>query len=297
MLSVIINTKDRLVDLRSCLKSIQAQRHLPQEVIIVDASLNEHLIKSMSQKALSGSGMLLKYVHTKAGNSYQRNVGISMLDVGAQYVCFLDDDVILFEDTIEKIIQKFKQYPQIVAVQGIETNRKPQHAIGKLIRKFFCIGHEGKYWRLLPSGENVSVIAPDKDIYVGSLMIGISCLKRNVLTEFTFDEWFQGYAFLEDFDFSYRIGQRYKMLQSPEIKFIHNRSITGRIGTDKMYEMYVRNKIYIFQKDMKQTFLNKLALIWSLLGHLVLNFGKSLYKRNWGFFRGTWRAVLWRYEL
>lgn len=292
MISVIINTKDRLKDLINCVKSILKQRCKISELIIVDAGLNYEKTEKEIVQLLDKNEIVLKFFHSLPGNSYQRNLGIKHINEKSKYVCFFDDDVILFKDTIENFMKKFKEYAQVDAVQGIEYNRVCQHPLGRLVRKVFFIGYEDKHWKLLPSGEHVMVIKPDKDEFIGSFMTGFTCVKKEIVEEFRFDEWFKNYAFLEDYDFSYRIGKKHQMIISPEVKFIHNQKTPSRLNTFKRSEMFIVNKSYFFLKNIKKTLFRRIAYIWSLFGHLVLNFGKSIYRGDRGYFLGTFRGVM-----
>lgn len=291
MISVIINTKDRLDSLLECVRSILKQTYFINELIVVDASENSNKIKNELQILLRKSDVEFKFFTTKAGNSFQRNVGIDHLNRNSKYVCFFDDDVVLFEDVIQNYMEKFQKYSDVAAIQGIESNRKPQHFLGKMVRKMFLIGYEEKEWKLLPSGEHTMVIDPINDKYVGSFMTGFTCVRRSILDEYRFDEWFQKYAFLEDFDFSYRIAQNYKILISPDLKLIHNRSIVSRLNAFEMTRMFMINKSYFFFKNIDKKVYLYLAFYWSLIGHLVLNIGKSFYKKDAGYFLGSLSGI------
>ncbi|MBN1587099.1 MAG: glycosyltransferase [Candidatus Omnitrophica bacterium] len=291
MISVIINTKDRPEDLKVCVRSILKQARPVQELVIVDASRNPEEARAEMEQLLQESSIVLKYLHTKAGNAYQRNVGIANLDPDSQYVWFCDDDVVLPEYAAQTYIKKFEQHPDVAAVQGIEVNRTRQHALGNIVRRIFCVGYEGKSWKFLPSGEHVMVIHPVGDQYVGSFMVGLTCVRKRILDEFRFDEWFESYAWLEDYDFSYRIGRKYKMLITPDVKITHNRSNVSRLGPFISSRMLMLNKRYFFCKNVDKSAGRYCAFLWSLAGHLVLNCGKSIYKWDCGYFLGTLSGI------
>jgi len=284
---------DRKNDLAKCISSLITQKTKFDELIIVDASINEKNIMPLCKKLLADSGIILKFFHTKPGNSYQRNVGIDNVDENSDFVCFFDDDVILFEDTLQNVISTFKNYPDVCGVQGIEINRKPQNIIGKIVRKIFFIAHEDSKWRLLPSGENTNIINPKHDIFVGSVMVGLSCFKRSILNKYRFDEWFKEYAFLEDYEFSYRLSRQHSLLVSPKIRFIHNKSLVARGNNYYSSKMYIINKTYIFLKHIsKNNMFYWIAFIWSLLGHIILSAGKSICQMDGGYFFGTCAGII-----
>ena len=286
MISVIIVTKDRRADLKSCIESILKQSVPVNELIIVDSSLTENGIERSAKDILSGSPVSLKYAHSSPGIPHQRNIGISLLDPKTDFVCFFDDDAVLADDAIGSAMRKFAEYKDIVAIQGVETNRKPENSLGKMIRKIFCIQYEDNDSRILLSGENTFVIKPQSDIPITSFMVGF-CLKKSVVDEFKFDEWFSGYAYLEDFDFSYRVCSKYKAIQSPSVRYLHNKSPAARSSSFAVSKMFITNKSYIFRKYFSKSIIRRVFFLWSLLGHIILNLGKSAAKRDPGYFLGT----------
>jgi hypothetical protein len=45
--------------------------------------------------------------------------------------------------------------------------------------------------------------------------------RRQVLQEYKYDEWFQGYSYFEDVDFSYRVSRKYKLMIVADAKVQH----------------------------------------------------------------------------
>ena len=109
MISVIIVTKDRRADLKSCIESILKQSVPVNELIIVDSSLTENGIERSAKDILSGSPVSLKYAHSSPGIPHQRNIGISLLDPKTDFVCFFDDDAVLADDAIGSAMRKFAE--------------------------------------------------------------------------------------------------------------------------------------------------------------------------------------------
>lgn len=297
MISIIINTKDRLPDLLDCLQSILAQSVAVGEVIVVDASENGDAVRHEVESLFNGSGPRLKFQHAEPSAPRQMNTGLDLLDESSEVVGFFDDDVVADPQVLAEVVSRFQKHPGCIAVQGIEQNRPHQHRLGRQVRRLFGIAYEGEHWRLLPSGEHVMVVHPQKDEVVGSYMNGFTCVRREALGQEKFDEWFSGYAFLVDFEFSYRMARGRPMLISPAVKFHHKKyggqkSKGSRLDTATCSQMFIINKTYIFNKHMPKKLLNQLAFAWSLIGHTVLNCGKSLHRRDSGFFTGTCRGIL-----
>jgi glycosyltransferase involved in cell wall biosynthesis len=97
MVSVVITTKNEEKNIANCLKSIKAQTFKDTEVILVD---NYSTDKTTQIAQKHGATTYLK------GNerSTQRNFGVNVAK--GKYVLYLDADMILNPNLIERCIQK-----------------------------------------------------------------------------------------------------------------------------------------------------------------------------------------------
>lgn len=95
-ISVVLATKNRFHDIIKCIESILVQTLLPDEIVIVDASdtqeLNSKIKKSESEK------IKIIYIHTKAGMTYQWNIGVK--NSCGDIIFIFDDDTILKKDFV-----------------------------------------------------------------------------------------------------------------------------------------------------------------------------------------------------
>jgi GT2 family glycosyltransferase len=97
-----------------------------------------------------------------------------------------------------------------------------------------------------------------------------------VFRYFEFDEALEGYCFMEDDDFSYRVAQKFKNVYTPYARVVHNESPAFR---DKRYEnrkMMIMNHYYLYKKNLPQDLLHKAAFWWSVAG-LFLNEAITLH--------------------
>ena len=100
-LSLIICTYNRCNLLKGCIESILFQLKEETELIIIDNNskdLTEKITKQFCRKNTN-----IKYFEeTKKGLSHARNRGV--VEAKSDWVLFLDDDVIVFEDFVERAI-------------------------------------------------------------------------------------------------------------------------------------------------------------------------------------------------
>ena len=110
--SIIIPTYNRYDDLSIALGSIFHQTKCPKEVLIIDDSQNESisdLISRVSSQFVT-SGIDLKYFRNphQKGSGIARNYGMSLAN--EEIILFLDDDVILDKNILQKLT-KFMNNP------------------------------------------------------------------------------------------------------------------------------------------------------------------------------------------
>src|SRR6187551_83689 len=101
--SVVVCTYMRPNDILKMLGSIKNQTLYPDQIIIVDASLNFDTKEAIENNTIAN----LEYFFVNEeirGAAKQRNYGINMVAENIDIVCFLDDDVILTENYFEELI-------------------------------------------------------------------------------------------------------------------------------------------------------------------------------------------------
>ena len=219
-ISVIICTKDRADDLYRLLECLAAQKRAPDEVIIIDASRNEKTKDMLEQKS-DNLPLDVIYRKTDPGLTRQRNTGIGLSR--GEYVFFFDDDVILEKEFIETICDTFHR-SRGLGVGGITGRivniRASQRSWESLFKKVFFLSDFGK-GRVKLSGLP-SIKIDDEPGFVESLSGGCTAYLKEVFDQFRFDEKLKGYAYLEDVDFSYRVGKKYRLLYQalygPEVR-------------------------------------------------------------------------------
>ncbi|MFA6074535.1 MAG: glycosyltransferase family A protein [Negativicutes bacterium] len=101
-IAVIIATRNRKSELCKALLSLNRQTFLPVEVIIVDSS--DELI---TFDADMFSKLSIKLFRSISSLVVQRNTGLKQVSVTTDVIVFLDDDVELENDYLEKLVQVF----------------------------------------------------------------------------------------------------------------------------------------------------------------------------------------------
>lgn len=208
--SVVIPTFNRKSQLADCLQSVLAQHFEDYEVIVVDDGSTDDTEGLVRNIALSAR-VPVRYVRNEhRGPAAARNLGISK--AAGEFIFFIDDDCIVPNDWIKRMIRGFEKYPNVAGVGG------GQQPSDEAISRFLFARYEVYVNQM--NGVVTWEILGGLDCPVGGATN--MCYKRKVLEEVGgFDEFFTGPGG-EDADLKRRIADRgYQFLYLP-IMVIHN---------------------------------------------------------------------------
>lgn len=269
--SLIICTYQRPQALLRLLQSVQLQTLYPDEILIIDGSLNDKTQNILKQNSFKN---LEYYIvsPSQCGLTQQRNFGISKVDENSEVVCFLDDDTVLEPSYFEEIIKTYQLYPEALGVGGyinnevswekVETNYIPK------LNEFYYDGYKRKdgsrfvlrkklgldsnvppgYLPEFSHGRSISFLPPSGKIYqVEQLMGGVSSFRKFVFKNLQFSTYFEGYGLYEDADFTLRLSKRGKLVVNTTAKLNHYHESSGRPNQYQYGKMVVRNGWYVWQ--------------------------------------------------
>jgi GT2 family glycosyltransferase len=288
-LSIIICTLNRPRDLRDCLESITHQDRLPDEVIIVDSSVD---LRSAGVAADFSAALPLRYFHTRQGLTYQRNFGIQQ--ARGEIFLFLDDDVILSREFLQQIERGFLLDDRVAGLGGLLTNITLNSPVSRYLRQIFMLPRMDGHGQMQKSGFAAHPWgAPEQKMHPVKVLCGAAmAFRREIFSEFSFDEFFSGYGLLEDVDFSYRVGLRHRLLYNPEARIYHRESAVDRINLQKFYYMKTFNHYYFFRKNLRPRNIPWLPFWWSNLGVFIRSLIVGLKEKTLGPIRGALRGNL-----
>jgi len=269
--SVIVCTYMRPESLLKLLISIQDQVLYPNEILIIDGSVN-YQTKSVIE---NNNFKNLKYFlasDENRGLTKQRNYGISEVDVQNEIVCFLDDDTILEPNYFYEIVKTFQIRLDIVGVGGVSVNENKWK-----LQKEGVLYNQKKYYLFegyfYPEGmRNVvrnylklaSNLGPGRmptysngrtcgfpltgRTYEVDLLIGMSMsFRKEIFKDIKFSKYFEGYGLYEDADFSLRALQFGKNVINTNARLQHFHDPSGRPNQFNYGKMVVRNGWYVWR--------------------------------------------------
>lgn len=288
--SIIIPTYNRPSDLEMCLRSILNQTLLPTEILVVDNAMStptKDLIDRI-QKGIDPQVCTIIYILNNVNSlSVARNIGFD--HAAGEIILFLDDDVVLDQHYVHKIVEVYKNNPEAKGVQGY-IEPESRGFIREIVFKSFYWYHlEKDLCRVLPSISSTYPVNLQSIISCEWLSGANHSYRREILEEFRYDEKLLKYCDGEDLDVSYRVFKKYpgSLLITPKAKLMHNTSITGRAMGKELVTMQEVYGLYLFYKLFDQSLSHKLIYCWSRTGRLLISIMRAAIRRK----PGSWSEI------
>lgn len=276
-LSVIIATMNRSEDLKVALSSLLRQTYFPEQILIVDQSTDERSKTMVSeiQTAYPEKATRFQYVYQQEKSLVKaRNRGLEM--ARCEVLSFLDDDVVLSDDYYEKIMRYLEDHPDIGAISGNTVIERPVFPgfsgfLRRGLMRLFLIGNfDG---RMTASGFGYPIIERQiKRVLEVEMLPGCNMsFRRGMIGDEQFDEWFTGYSYREDAEYSYRVAKRCRVVMIPDAHLHHNYSLSNRLEADTLKTMQIRNYYYVFHKHKHRSSFSLCFFLYSLSGILLID--------------------------
>jgi|GEM_PF-233868 len=200
-LALLIPTKDRPKHIRLLLESLSAQTVACGRVVIVDGGESIQAVLTGFLDRLP----LEYYLCHPPGQIRQRNLGIGKLDDSTPLVGFLDDDLELEPEAIEKMIGFWNGSEPDTAGVGFNVVNAPRVRASRITRLLFR--GSTTPGRVLKSGYNSRIDNLREDLRTQWLGGGYTVWRKDVLEKFPQPEIKTRWAIGEDLRFSYPIGK------------------------------------------------------------------------------------------
>ncbi len=279
--SLIIPTKNRSDQIIELFNKLILLNLKFNEIIVVDSSDNTHSIKVENECRYNS----FYYYRTRSSTAYQRNFGLEKVK-NNYYTMFMDDDVILLDDTFLEMDQCIIQYENNENIGGFGFNQieETKDSFIETLKKSKLIKNFDIYpsipGKIARSGWHSKIINLKEDILADWVFTTICIYKSAVIRDLKFDETFGEYSYLEDLDFSLNLMKNNrKILLSSKSKFKHPSNIDRSGFRFGVIEILNRYKIIKKHKLSK-----KLFYIASLL-RFFMSLWKSTSLKKKYFFR------------
>ena len=266
MLTTIIPTRNRPKDLSRAVKSLCVQSKFPDELIIVDQSLDDLSFRAVNIIMSKYKQIKLIYIHDSRILGLVDAKRVAVKHASGDIVCFLEDDIILEPDYLKQIENGFNLKPDMIGCSGVITNPPKNSYVYKFL---FVIFHRGIFKdKRIVVNRNFS--RPDNDLIESDMLSGgLSAWRREVFDKIEFDI-LNDFHMFEDIDFSTRVANHFgnRLFINPNARLAHYFSPINRDVLDKKQRRKVK-ECFTYYKKRKDWPHAAISFYWLLLGMLL----------------------------
>ena len=217
--SFVIPTKNRPIELATVFDAILAQNRLPEQVIIIDQSSKDNVIKEQLAPQAKKENIRLDYIHDESINGLVQAKATSIQYNQCDYISFFDDDIVHEPNYLEAIEESIIAHPEMIGLNGVILNAPKEGLLKRLIFRFTHFGLYKDNRQSVIRSLKEGTIQPQS---VDTLSGGLSTWKKEVFDNVTFDTKNKFHAY-EDKEFSIRIERAFpkQMFIVPQAKLYH----------------------------------------------------------------------------
>ena len=291
--AVIIPTRNRAVTLEKTLNTVAQQNYQPAEIIVIDASDNDDSMQVCTNPVNGLRSSLIWKKAEKRGAAVQRNQAMALTKM--PFIGFMDDDVYLEANCIERIWNCFQTFDKVGGANALITNQQ-FHPLGRISRTVYSLFASKETLNNLEGksiGPTVNFLSSEKNpepfIRVDWLNLGLTIYRREALPDPVFDPHFKGYSFMEDAALSMIVSRNWKLYTVRDARIYHD-SQPGdhKNNVEQLAEMELVNRYFIMTKIQHKNALKyKLQLIVFQLFYITAS--KKLFSiSSW---KGKFKAI------
>ena len=229
------------------LASLSRQSVRPDQVIIVDAS-------EMSDETITSEFDSLNTIylrHSPPSAARQRNAGLSAVCEDINLIGFLDDDVVLEPEAVENMLAFWQSALSDFGGAAFNWLNPPKRSlvILKKLRLTSWLGiYSNQPGNVAASGWQSVIGTVDRDTCTQWLPSGASVWRREVFSGGAFNDYFEGYSYLEDLDFSFGAARHYRLCVVADSGFAHYPAVASRESDFNFGKIEVANRLYFVRK-------------------------------------------------
>lgn len=246
MLSVIIPTRNRALELERCIKSIKNQTYDKYEIIVVDDNSSDETQKIIHKYKV-------RYIkHTeRLGQSAGKNDGTKIAK--GEVIVFTDDDCIADPFWLENIVKAFHSEKNIAVVGGKILNLGKTNINIHLLPIWpFIANQTNKTGRIIFFGITSSNFDSNSKQFVDWVSAGNMAIKKKVFDKVRgFNKNYIGNCIYEEPDICLRIKElKYKIYYQPLAICTHKPSSLNRASDQEIRYFNKSNEIYFQLKHL-----------------------------------------------
>lgn len=270
-LSIIIVSYNTKEITKNCVVSIinsLKNSSIKYEIIIVDNASTDGTIKLLTSLRVNKLKIIQNNKNLGFGKANNQGVKISQ----GEYILFLNSDIIVLNNAIEKLFNFYKQNEKMFNFLGgklLNKDLTPQPSCGPMYYLPMIFAHlflKGDYWRL-------TRYSPNKTKKVDWVSGACFLTKKEYFNKLGgFDE--DIFMYMDEIDLFYRAKkQNFKIFFYPEAKFIHLGSASSGQRTYPITQVY-QGLLYFYQKHFSKSSQLLLKILLKLKALISIAIGK-----------------------
>jgi glycosyltransferase involved in cell wall biosynthesis len=253
--SVVTPTLDRPDEVRELLENLARQRHLPLELVLVDAAPEwNEATAGVVAELRETLPYRVTYIRRGGGTAIQRNIGIEVAE--GEFIAFIDDDIRLEPDFFELIFEEFAKDEgrEVAAVVGclanqfLDQTRSPRWRLYRRLR-LFTTYEPGRYDYQSGYPINRYTQPPHEGVREIDFM-GTNCAvwRRELFDEgLRLSPFFIDYGMLEDTHLALSARARgWRILEKGRARCLHLHSPRGRASRRRLARKTAVNYRFVF---------------------------------------------------
>ncbi|MGH8616784.1 MAG: glycosyltransferase family 2 protein [Burkholderiales bacterium] len=287
-IAFVVPTMDRPDDLRTMLTSLAAQTRPVDQVIIVDASQPD--VRAVCDEFAT---LPLDYVREYPPSlARQRNAGMQRVREGITLAGYLDDDIVLESEAIERMMAYWDAAGDDLGGTAFSITNAPP---ARWTRVKSLAGLDSPQpGRVLPSGCTSILGCQPRDLDTDWLCGGATVWRREVVRDFPYDEWFKGTGYLEDVDYSFNVRSRYRLALVAGARVAHYSRPVRPDRQALLGRWQIVNRMYLVRKyrarglSVARAWLANFALPVLHAAQALLKGDRDAWSRARGNLHGVW---------
>jgi glycosyltransferase involved in cell wall biosynthesis len=285
-IAFVVPTKDRPEDLLRMLASLAQQTRRPDQVIVVDGS-------DPPVRAVVDGLLQAEYVRVFPPSlARQRNAGMAQLRGDITLAGYLDDDLVLESDAVQRMLEFWEGAASDVGGAAFTITNNPAPGAMSL-KQLFGID-DARPGRVLPSGFASTITPQPSNLETDWLYGGATVWRRGVIESYPYDEWFVGTGFMEDIDFSFSVRARHRLFLVAAARVAHYSRPVRPDRQRLLGKWQVVNRMHVVRKHRARG-LSVAAAWYASFGLFLLNFAAAVVRRRrdpWNRARGNAAGML-----
>jgi GT2 family glycosyltransferase len=270
-LAVLIPTLNRPHDLETAVRTLLAQTVLPQELIIIDQSVgdkSERRIRALFEaQAELAARVRLRYTRDTGISSLAKARNVALDQNQCEIFLFLDDDVELEQDFVERLLEGYVLDPGVGGISGIITNYRPGGLTDRAWQWLFVRGpFRDERQHLYHRAEE---LRGARNIAVTRFGGGLMSFRTDRIGGLRFDPNLRGGSEGEDVDFCLHLPPGTRLEVDPRARLVHHGSTVAR-NDEHWIASVVRGNSYVYHRNWQHGLMNRIAFGWLMSGFAMV---------------------------